>query len=167
MSDKLSDEAKFWRDLLAAIFSEVEDGEYDQPYTGTENAPGHAHDVPGVWDSDNGSKAGKPCAWCMTWNRARAALAASPAPAIPAVQWQPIETAPRDGTRILTFNVTPTYDEDERRMVDIEAISVAYWLFGDWIEYPASPRFVQGQKHIFWKPLPAAPNVAARKGEKS
>ncbi|CAG9205411.1 hypothetical protein BGLA2_1720044 [Burkholderia gladioli] len=89
------------------------------------------------------------------------------APAISESEWQPIETAPRDGTRILTFNVTPTYDEDERRMVDIEAISVAYWLFGAWMEYPASPRFVQGQEHMFWKPLPASPIDAARKGEKS
>ena len=34
------------------------------------NAPGHAHDVPGVWDSDNGELAGKPCAWCAVWARA-------------------------------------------------------------------------------------------------
>ncbi|WP_186121448.1 hypothetical protein [Burkholderia gladioli] len=74
----MSDDAQFWRDLLAAVTRELDDGEYGQPWRGTENAPGHAHDVLGVWDSDNGSKAGKPCAWCMTWNRARAALAASP-----------------------------------------------------------------------------------------
>ncbi|PEH83789.1 hypothetical protein [Burkholderia gladioli] len=78
----MSDDAQFWRDLLAAMTREIDDGEYGQPWRGTENAPGHAHDVPGVWDADNGSKAGKPCAWCMTWNRARAALAASPAPSI-------------------------------------------------------------------------------------
>lgn len=78
----MSDDSQFWRDLLAAVVREVEDGDYGQPWRGTENAPGHAHDVPGVWDTDNGSKAGKPCAWCMTWNRARAALAAPPAPVI-------------------------------------------------------------------------------------
>lgn len=33
------------------------------------NAPGHAHEVPGVWDSDNGDLAGKPCAWCAMWAR--------------------------------------------------------------------------------------------------
>ncbi|MGS1033332.1 hypothetical protein [Burkholderia glumae] len=78
-SDTMSDDGKFWRDMLAAVVCEVEDGEYDHPYTGTENAPGHAHDIPGVWDSDNDSKASKPCEWCITWNRARSALAASPA----------------------------------------------------------------------------------------
>lgn len=36
------------------------------------NAPGHAHEVPGVWDSDNGELAGKPCAWCAVWARAAA-----------------------------------------------------------------------------------------------
>jgi hypothetical protein len=34
------------------------------------NAPGHGHEVPGVWDSDNGELAGKPCAWCAVWARA-------------------------------------------------------------------------------------------------
>jgi hypothetical protein len=33
------------------------------------NAPGHAHEIPGIWDSDNGAKAGKPCAWCLTWRK--------------------------------------------------------------------------------------------------
>ena len=39
---------------------------------GTGNAPGHAHEVPGVWDSDNGELAGKPCAWCAVWAEAKA-----------------------------------------------------------------------------------------------
>lgn len=72
-------------------------------------------------------------------------------------KWQPIDTAPRDGSRILTWNVTETYDEDARKTVNIEAISVAYWLFGDWMEYPANPRYVQGQRHLYWMPLPDKP----------
>jgi hypothetical protein len=39
------------------------------------DAPGHLHDVPGVWDADNApDKAGKRCDWCDQWNRARAAI---------------------------------------------------------------------------------------------
>lgn len=39
-------------------------------------APGHAHEVPGVWDADNIPElAGKPCEWCSAWSEARAALA--------------------------------------------------------------------------------------------
>ncbi|WP_312196557.1 hypothetical protein [Pseudomonas luteola] len=39
------------------------------------NAPGHCHQIPGIWDSDNGAKAGKPCAWCAVWNNAHKFLA--------------------------------------------------------------------------------------------
>jgi len=39
---------------------------------GDGNAPGHCHCIPGVWDSDNGKLAGKPCAWCAVWNKAKA-----------------------------------------------------------------------------------------------
>lgn len=40
------------------------------------NAPGHGHDIPGVWDSDNGDLAGKPCAWCAVWKKAKELCAA-------------------------------------------------------------------------------------------
>lgn len=31
-------------------------------------APGHCHDVPGIWDTSNlPDIAGKPCEWCATW----------------------------------------------------------------------------------------------------
>ena len=36
------------------------------------NAPGHSHLIPGVWDNDNGSLSGQPCAWCMAWSKAKA-----------------------------------------------------------------------------------------------
>lgn len=31
------------------------------------DGPGHCHEQPGIWDSDNGEKAGQPCDWCQTW----------------------------------------------------------------------------------------------------
>ncbi|MCW0132761.1 hypothetical protein [Burkholderia pseudomallei] len=64
-----------FRDLMAAVIRNINHGEYNRPYRGIENAPGHAHDMPGIWDSDNGAKAGTQCAWCATWNAARGALA--------------------------------------------------------------------------------------------
>lgn len=72
-------------------------------------------------------------------------------------KWQPIETAPKDGTRILTFNLTPCEDADTRRTTIEKAISVSYWVFGGWMEYPANPRFIEGQKHTHWMPLPEPP----------
>jgi len=77
------------------------------------------------------------------------------------MNWQSIETAPRDGSRILTWNVTPVFDEDTGKIENETAISVAYWLLGDWMEYPASPRYIQGQRHLFWMPLPEGPGVPA------
>lgn len=45
---------------------------------GRKSFPGHAHDVPGVWDSDNGEKANKPCAQCAMWSKLHDMLAAAP-----------------------------------------------------------------------------------------
>jgi len=56
-------------EILNAVQRELDDGGVD--------APGHAHTIPGVWDSDNGpKKAGKPCAWCLTWSKFTTLIAA-------------------------------------------------------------------------------------------
>lgn len=40
------------------------------------DAPGHNHDVAGVWNDDpsNGLEAGNLCEWCSLWSEVRAAL---------------------------------------------------------------------------------------------
>ena len=38
---------------------------------GKSGSPNHSHSVPGVWDSDNGKLAGKPCAECALYDEAR------------------------------------------------------------------------------------------------
>ncbi len=39
-------------------------------------APGHLHDVPGIWDADNApGVAGTRCEWCAQWEAARTAIA--------------------------------------------------------------------------------------------
>lgn len=59
-----------WKSILESIIREM-------PRAGRNgNAPGHAHSKPGIWDSDNGELAGKPCAWCLAWSTATAMLAA-------------------------------------------------------------------------------------------
>ncbi|MCR4319717.1 MAG: hypothetical protein NUV74_05200 [Candidatus Brocadiaceae bacterium] len=35
------------------------------------NAPGHCHRIPGIWDRDNGDKAGTQCSWCAIWAKAK------------------------------------------------------------------------------------------------
>ena len=37
-------------------------------------SPNHSHTVHGVWDSDNGALAGKPCAECAIYDAARALI---------------------------------------------------------------------------------------------
>jgi hypothetical protein len=62
------------RAILEAVHRELDEGD-------GRNAPGHAHRVPGVWDEDNGAKAGKPCAWCLTWSMFTQLLATTATPA--------------------------------------------------------------------------------------
>jgi hypothetical protein len=47
----------------------------DKKNRGRTGSPNHAHSAPGVWDSDNGELAGKPCAECAIYDHARAKLA--------------------------------------------------------------------------------------------
>lgn len=59
------------REALADIF---------EHYSDRDQAPGHSHDIPGIWDTDNEpALAGKPCDWCAKWESARAALQAQEA----------------------------------------------------------------------------------------
>ena len=59
------------RASASAVFSYLD----DRASFGSGNAPGHAHTRPGIWDDDNGTKAGSECEWCKTWNAFRAELA--------------------------------------------------------------------------------------------
>lgn len=57
------------RAVIKAIIAEIP---HRARYAHNGNAPGHAHRVPGIWDSDNGPLAGKECGWCKAWNAALA-----------------------------------------------------------------------------------------------
>lgn len=52
------------RSALRDIVDELDDG-LDA------DGPGHSHEVSGVWDRDNGAKAGTKCEWCAKWNQIR------------------------------------------------------------------------------------------------
>jgi hypothetical protein len=76
------------------------------------------------------------------------------APAAPAPAWQPIETAPKDGTTVLTlriFNGEPQIC-DARYFAFHDAWGQRSW------RYPAEA----GPTH--WMPLPAPPAIATGKG---
>jgi hypothetical protein len=71
-------------------------------------------------------------------------------------EWQPIETAPRDGTRVLVFSISQWEDD--------AGIYTAFWdaIMEDWVV-----GFLDLERHgclsddevTHWMPLPKAPNA--------
>lgn len=55
-----------WEPVIAAVIRELP----ERMRGDKGNAPGHAHEIAGIWDSDNGDIAGTKCAWCAAWNTA-------------------------------------------------------------------------------------------------
>jgi hypothetical protein len=77
-------------------------------------------------------------------------------------EWQPIETAPKDGSHFLAW-VKMTADElDEndciiaKDVIEYYAV-VAYYVFGGFVEFPWRGTFVQNAKITHWMPLPDSP----------
>ncbi|MDD0974847.1 hypothetical protein [Pseudomonas fontis] len=64
--DQLKAENEALRGVMSAVVNEIHGAHISR----SGNAPGHCHSIPGVWDADNGAKAGKECAWCKVWNYA-------------------------------------------------------------------------------------------------
>lgn len=83
---KAQDDVQALREILRALVRQLdEDGNRDG------DAPGHSHSRRGIWDGDNGTLAGKPCAWCALWDKAKAVSMSSaeikwPAPSTDAVE---------------------------------------------------------------------------------
>lgn len=61
--------------------------------------------------------------------------------------WQPIETAPKDGTRLLCFAPAA---EDRASLVRSD-----FW----WVRERAFAHMRPGQPYTHWRPLPAAPEA--------
>lgn len=49
-------------EILAYIVEYLDEGD---------QAPGHCHEKPGIWDEDNRDKAGQRCYWCELWATAK------------------------------------------------------------------------------------------------
>jgi len=70
---------------------------------------------------------------------------------IDAVQWQPIETAPRDGDAILTFDIRSNYYP-----------TVRHWDEGEDGDMAWQPR-IRGVFPTHWMPLPEPPQALEQK----
>lgn len=66
-------DAATWRKLLEQVIREIP----KRSPSRNGDAPGHSHSIPGIWDSDNGAKAGTECAWCAVWKEANRAIAST------------------------------------------------------------------------------------------
>lgn len=95
--------------------------------------------------------------WYVTGQEARRKIRAAIA-ALEGMRWQPIETAPKDGTYILIIDLTAETPE-----ADKVHWAENVWRCGDeldWKENPQACREVVGvyRTPTHWMPLPIAPN---------
>lgn len=88
-----------------------------------------------------------------------------------AMQWRPIETAPKDGTRILLYYPASNdlgYDRTVAGRWDIDRFSSRpkpYWTND--LERMLGVRVLRAFPPSHWMPLPAAPAALAKPGEKA
>ena len=69
--------------------------------------------------------------------------------------WQPIETAPKDGTEVIVYGIRLGdwgYTEDKPDWTG------ARYINGHWTETKPTPRYCNGFKPTHWLPLPDEPS---------
>jgi hypothetical protein len=120
-----------------------------------------------AWKVDglNGYNESAPSVWLKKDNAEAAAARlfkssitplAGPLPRVAATAWQPIETAPKDGTEVWAFN------GEQARMLWSEGEEWSLWVWADQLLADADP---EPDQPTHWQPLPSAP--AAPNGEKA
>ena len=75
--------------------------------------------------------------------------------------WQPIETAPKDGTRVLIYQ--PDGMWHSRSCIRGERIELAYWHQPGNKERPGF--WIPTSRPTHWMPLPDPPSARAQSGE--
>lgn len=73
----------------------------------------------------------------------------------PAVQWQPMETAPKDGTTVLAYRPSGAGFVSRQ---DVVPVHWSDWGGGEWENSTSGYKIFDALTH--WKPLPAAPTAA-------
>jgi hypothetical protein len=77
-------------------------------------------------------------------------------------EWRPIETAPRDGTKILAIRCAVYVDPDTKVPEDVRAYSICW--FTDQPGWGLNPAFFDGYHSVsptHWAPLPPPPSSEA------
>lgn len=76
------------------------------------------------------------------------------------MEWQPIETAPKDGREIIVYGVRRGdwgYTDDESTWTGARWSAGSYGFPGSWLESKARPNYSTGFTPTHWIPLPAPP----------
>lgn len=155
MSDKLSDVR---HDYVRCIGRTHRDF-YGQSWCGRNIRPEfHFLDLDHAVENNRQGGRLVPCPACVA---AATAYLASPAPAIPACKWQPIETAPKDGKVVLLWLRSPWSEP-----------RIAWWYesWRNWQPQGAYPHPTEddmsgigSQVPTHWMPLPADPTTDSLK----
>jgi len=83
------------------------------------------------------------------------------------MEWQPIETAPKDGTNFFCWVSAEQYgetDEGQQYIVDVSQVDFCMWMDfpeapdGGWFE-PACGQIADRQAVTHWMPLPPPPKA--------
>ena len=74
----------------------------------------------------------------------------------PITAWQPIDTAPKDGTMFLAWREVPTFDEDLKRTVIHFEPCIAQSVWGSVGSIPLHYQ-PSGARITHWMPLPPPP----------
>lgn len=69
-----------------------------------------------------------------------------------AQEWQPIESAPKDGSRVLVRGRF-------QHLTDMAVLGTAYWRHGVWIAQAIDPPYNDRVVPTLWAPLPAPPDT--------
>lgn len=90
--------------------------------------------------------------------RSRGNQVAEKSQGVPLMEWQPIETAPKDGTPILGYFGRTAGDEPPD--MEVVRFDEAQPFGGEWMTTMASPEMVDEPTH--WMPLPSPPSSTAK-----
>ena len=79
------------------------------------------------------------------------------------MEWQPIETAPNDGSRFLAWCVQTADEYDEEDFLVAENVReefavVAYFVFGGIVQFPWNGGVPVNLRFTHWQPLPEGPS---------
>ena len=72
--------------------------------------------------------------------------------------WQPIETAPKDGEEVNILLFGGVLDSAEDYWPDFIGPVVAYWDCGMWVIAPTGSEKIMVNNPTHWMPLPEPPN---------